>query len=50
MHIQKVFVILAFNNQLMETVISLLVQIPVMGSKLEAPVRAILGESSLVFL
>ena len=50
MHIQKVFVILAFNNQLMETVISLLVQIPVMGSKLEAPVRTILGESSLVFL
>ena len=44
MHIQKVFVILAFNNQLMETVISLLVQIPVVGSKLEAPVRAILGQ------
>jgi len=44
MHIQKVFVILAFNNQLMETVISLLVQIPVVGSKLEAPVRAILAK------
>ena len=43
MHIQKIFVILAFNNQLMETVISLLVQIPVVGNKLEAPVRALLG-------
>lgn len=44
MHIQKVFVILAFNNQLMETVISLLVQVPVIGSKLEAPVRAMLAK------
>merc|ERR1711902_164394 len=31
MHIQKIFVILAFNNQLLETLISLLVQIPVVG-------------------
>ena len=44
MHIQKIFVILAFNNQLMETLISLLVQIPVVGGKLEAPVRSILGD------
>jgi len=44
MHIQKIFVILAFNNQLMETVISLLVQIPVVGNKLEAPVRALLAK------
>ena len=43
MHIQKIFVILAFNNQLMETLISLLVQIPVVGVKLESPVRSILG-------
>ena len=43
MHIQKIFVILAFNNQLMETVISLLVQIPVIGNKLESPVRTLLG-------
>ena len=43
MHIQKIFVILAFNNQLMEKVISLLVQIPVIGDKLEAPVRTLLG-------
>merc|ERR1719228_2894812 len=40
MHIQKVFVILAFNNQLIETLISLIVKIPVIGDKLEAPVRA----------
>ena len=44
MHIQKVFVILAFNNQLIETLISLIVKIPVIGDKLEAPVRAGLGE------
>merc|ERR1719462_301865 len=44
MHIQKVFVILAFNNQLIEGAVSLLVQIPVVGSKLEAPVRAILAK------
>ena len=43
MHIQKIFVILAFNNQLMETLISLLVQIPGVGGILESPVRSILG-------
>jgi len=37
-------VILAFNNQLMETVISLLVQIRVIGDKLEAPVRTLLAK------
>ena len=44
MHIQKIFVIFAFNNQLMETLISLLVQIPVIGGTLESPVRSILGD------
>ena len=44
MHIQKIFVILAFNNQLLETGISLLVQIPVVGQKLEQPVRTLLGK------
>merc|ERR1711992_216229 len=44
MHIQKIFVIFAFNNQLMETLISLLVQIPVVGVKLESPVRSILAK------
>lgn len=42
MHIQKIFVILAFNNQLLESAISLLVQIPGVGPKLEAPVRSLL--------
>jgi len=42
MHIQKIFVILAFNNQLLESAISLLVQIPGVGLKLEAPVRSLL--------
>ena len=50
MHIQKIFVILAFNNQLMETLISLLVQIPVVGGKLESPVRSILGDADLSIL
>jgi len=44
MHIQKIFVILAFNQQLVETSISVLVQIPVLGPKLEAPVRSILAK------
>ena len=46
MHIQKIFVILAFNNQLLETAMSLLVQIPAVGPKLEAPVRTLLGDAN----
>merc|ERR1719348_2162647 len=42
MHIQKVFVILAFNQQLFDTAISFLVKIPDIGSRLEEPVRNIL--------
>ena len=45
MHIQKIFVILAFNNQLLETLISLIVQIPGVGARLEDPVRKLLGKS-----
>lgn len=45
MHIQKIFVILAFNNQLLETAISLLIQIPGVGVRLEAPVRSLLGKA-----
>ena len=48
MHIQKIFVILAFNNQLLESAISLLVQIPGVGPKLEAPVRSLLGKGLYV--
>merc|ERR1712010_270020 len=36
MHIQKIFVILAFNKELFEGAVSLLVQIPVLGVRLEA--------------
>jgi len=44
MHIQKIFVIFAFNNQLLEAAISLLVQIPGVGLKLETPVRSLLAK------
>lgn len=44
MHIQKIFVIFAFNQHLLETSISFLVQIPVLGPKLEAPVRTLLAK------
>jgi len=43
MHIQKIFVILAFNNQLLESAISLITRIPVVGVKLEEPVRKLLA-------
>ncbi|XP_023341738.1 vacuole membrane protein 1 [Eurytemora carolleeae] len=42
MHIQKIFVILAFNENLLESAISLLRRIPAIGEKLEAPIRSIL--------
>merc|ERR1719308_339975 len=44
MHIQKIFVILAFNKELFEGVVSLLVQIPVLGARLEGPVRKLLAQ------
>merc|ERR1711971_746531 len=44
MHIQKVFIILAFNNQLLETAISLLIQIPVLGARLEGPFKELLAK------
>ena len=45
MHIQKIFVILAFNNQLLESAISLITKIPAVGVKLEDPVRKLLGKT-----
>jgi len=42
MHIQKVFVVLAFNQQLFDAALSFLVKIPFLGPKLEAPVRNLL--------
>merc|ERR1711864_29586 len=42
MHIQKIFVILAFNEQLFDTAVSFLVKIPFLGAQLEGPVRNLL--------
>ena len=39
MHIQMIFVVLAFNETLLESAIELLHVIPMVGEKLEAPVR-----------
>jgi len=44
MHIQKLFVILAFNEGLLEQSISLLRKIPVVGAQLETPVRNLLTQ------
>jgi len=42
MHIQKLFVIVAFNETLINTALSWLTLIPVVGAKLETPFRAFL--------
>merc|ERR1711899_157443 len=44
MHIQKVFVILAFNKTLIDTVVSNLVKIPGVGSRLEGPFKELLAK------
>merc|ERR1711994_723283 len=44
MHIQKVFIILAFNETLIETVVSSLNKIPGIGSKLEGPFKELLAK------
>merc|ERR1719334_2592879 len=44
MHIQKLFVILAFNENLLEQSIALLRSLPVVGAKLETPVRNLLAQ------
>merc|ERR1711962_786483 len=46
MHIQKVFIILAFNETLIETVVSTLVKIPGIGSKLEGPFKELLAKQN----
>jgi hypothetical protein len=43
MHIQKLFVIFAFNEGLIEHAISFIHTIPGVGVKLEAPIRALLA-------
>uniref|UniRef100_A0AAR5Q4E2 SAP domain-containing protein n=2 Tax=Dendroctonus ponderosae TaxID=77166 RepID=A0AAR5Q4E2_DENPD len=42
MHIQKLFVIIAFNETLIETAIHYLVLVPVIGQKLQVPFKAFL--------
>ena len=49
MHIQKVFVILAFNETLLESAIALLHRLPVVGEKLEAPIRKVFPSAFLYF-
>jgi len=44
MHIQKVFIILAFNETLIDIVVSNLVKIPGVGSKLEGPFKELLAK------
>jgi len=44
MHIQKIFVILAFNEELLESAISVLHMIPYVGDQLESPVRDLLDK------
>lgn len=42
MHIQKIFVIFAFNETLLESAIAQLHRIPMVGATLEAPIRTLL--------
>ncbi|CAG9767852.1 unnamed protein product [Ceutorhynchus assimilis] len=42
MHIQKLFVIIAFNETLIETAINYIVLVPVIGEKLQVPFKAFL--------
>lgn len=43
MHIQKMFVIIAFNETLIETAIEWLNLVPVIGEKLQVPFKAFLS-------
>ncbi|KAJ8942507.1 hypothetical protein NQ314_010060 [Rhamnusium bicolor] len=47
MHIQKLFVIIAFNESLIETAIKWLKLVPVIGAKLQVPFKAILDGQKL---
>ncbi len=49
MHIQKIFVILAFSDTLLESAVALLQRIPLVGEKLEAPIREDFLSCSMVF-
>lgn len=47
MHIQKVFVIIAFNEALIERAVDLIAIIPVFGSKLQEPFKGFLNNQKL---
>lgn len=47
MHIQKMFVIIAFNETLLETALEWLKYIPVVGDKLQVPFKAFLEGQKL---
>lgn len=42
MHIQKIFIILVFNEALIDVVVTNLVKIPYVGTKLEAPFKELM--------
>ena len=44
MHIQKVFIILAFNETLIDIVVSNLTKIPAIGAKLEGPFKELIAK------
>lgn len=47
MHIQKLFVIIAFNESLIETAIEWLTKVPIIGQKLQVPFKAFLDGQKL---
>lgn len=49
MHIQKIFVIIAFNEPLIERVVDLLSVVPVIGKKLQEPFLAFLNDQKIKY-
>ena len=49
MHIQKFFVILAFNENLINVAVGYLSRLPVVGPHVEAPIRAFLAQQKEKF-
>ncbi|XP_017045833.1 vacuole membrane protein 1 isoform X1 [Drosophila ficusphila] len=47
MHIQKIFVIIAFNETLIERAVDLLASLPVLGHKLQEPFKSFLNNQKL---
>lgn len=42
MHIQKIFVIMAFNENLLNTAVGYIAAVPVLGTKVAVPFKALL--------